>query len=76
MLVLITGLPAAGKTTLGQMLLDDLQRRGIETTHLDGDDLRQGPLAMSASTVHPGASTCGGRAGVASRQFAAVRSSS
>lgn len=42
MLVLITGLPAAGKTTLGQMLLDDLQRRGVETTHLDGDELRQG----------------------------------
>lgn len=41
MLVLITGLPAAGKTTLGRVLLDDLQRRGVGAIHLDGDALRQ-----------------------------------
>jgi adenylyl-sulfate kinase len=41
MLVLITGLPAAGKTTLGRVLLDELQHRCVGAIHLDGDELRQ-----------------------------------
>ena len=38
----ITGIPAAGKTTLAQALAGELRRRGRRVVHLDGDDLRAG----------------------------------
>ena len=36
----LTGLPCAGKTTLGKRLKEELDNRGYNTTHLDGDDVR------------------------------------
>lgn len=36
----ITGLPCAGKTTLAKRLKEELDNRGYNTTHLDGDDVR------------------------------------
>ena len=38
--VLLTGLPAAGKSTLAQSLIARLQRAGRKATLLDGDELR------------------------------------
>lgn len=38
--VWFTGLPASGKTTLANLLFDDLQSRGVKAAKLDGDDLR------------------------------------
>ena len=38
--VLLTGLPAAGKSTLAQSLVARLQRAGRKATLLDGDELR------------------------------------
>jgi len=40
--VWITGLPAAGKTTVASELGDDLQRLGIASYILDGDQVREG----------------------------------
>jgi len=37
----LTGLPCAGKTTLAKNLKQELERRGLNVFHLDGDDLRQ-----------------------------------
>jgi len=36
----LTGLPCAGKTTLAKRLKEELDNRGFNTTHLDGDDVR------------------------------------
>lgn len=41
----ITGLPAAGKTTLARALVLALQQRGQLAYLLDGDELRQGLCA-------------------------------
>lgn len=41
----ITGLPAAGKTTLARALVAALQQRGQSAYLLDGDELRQGLCA-------------------------------
>lgn len=38
----ITGLPAAGKSTLAYALKDNLDRRGLATYVLDGNELRKG----------------------------------
>lgn len=40
--VWITGLPAAGKSTLASALRDELAARGRRTSLLDGDELRTG----------------------------------
>ena len=48
----ITGLPAAGKTTLAQVLVRKLQEAGHPAFVLDGDELRQGlcsDLGLSAA---------------------------
>lgn len=48
----ITGLPASGKTTLAQALVNALNAAGQNTYLLDGDELRQGlcaDLGMSES---------------------------
>jgi adenylylsulfate kinase len=37
----ITGLPAAGKTTIGEALADTLRKAGQKVEHLDGDRLRK-----------------------------------
>lgn len=37
----ITGLAGSGKTTLGQLLRDDLMRQYLPTVFLDGDELRE-----------------------------------
>ena len=39
--VWFTGLPSAGKTTLAQLLADELTKRGHEVEVLDGDALRR-----------------------------------
>ncbi len=36
----LTGLPCSGKTTLAKRLKEELDNRGYNTTHLDGDDVR------------------------------------
>jgi len=36
----LTGLPCAGKTTIAKRLKEELDNRGYQTTHLDGDDVR------------------------------------
>ncbi|MFH1996723.1 MAG: adenylyl-sulfate kinase [Candidatus Omnitrophota bacterium] len=36
----LTGLPCAGKTTLAKRIKEELDNRGYNTTHLDGDDVR------------------------------------
>ncbi len=36
----LTGLPCAGKTTLGRRLKEELDRRGYANVHLDADDVR------------------------------------
>jgi len=36
----LTGLPCAGKTTIAKRLKEELDNRGYNTTHLDGDDVR------------------------------------
>ncbi|UCD55366.1 MAG: adenylyl-sulfate kinase [Candidatus Omnitrophota bacterium] len=36
-----TGLPCSGKTTLAKRLKDQLDRKGFDTTHLDGDEIRE-----------------------------------
>lgn len=41
----ITGLPAAGKTTLGRALVSALQAQGKSAYLIDGDELRQGLCA-------------------------------
>ncbi|OWW20684.1 adenylyl-sulfate kinase [Noviherbaspirillum denitrificans] len=38
----ITGLPAAGKTTLGRALVSELTKRQLQSFLLDGDELRRG----------------------------------
>ena len=38
----ITGLPCAGKTTLGKRLKYELIKKGHSVVHLDGDDIRKG----------------------------------
>lgn len=40
--VWITGLPAAGKSSLGRALTDLLTGSGVAVQHLDGDELRKG----------------------------------
>jgi adenylylsulfate kinase len=40
--ILLTGLPAAGKSTLAQALHAELFRRGVQSLVLDGDGLRVG----------------------------------
>lgn len=48
----ITGLPAAGKTTLARALVQELQEAGHSAFLLDGDELRQGlcsDLGLSAA---------------------------
>ncbi|MFC2112254.1 adenylyl-sulfate kinase [Bacteroidota bacterium] len=37
----ITGLPAAGKTTIGKALAESLKEQGQRVEHLDGDRLRE-----------------------------------
>jgi len=36
-----TGLPRAGKTTLALALQEELEKRGVDTLHLDGDFVRE-----------------------------------
>jgi len=36
----LTGLPCSGKTTLAKRIKEELDNRGYNTTHLDGDDVR------------------------------------
>lgn len=49
----ITGLPAAGKTTLAKALTLSLQQSGVATALLDGDELRKGLCAdLGLSDVH------------------------
>lgn len=36
----LTGLPCAGKTTLAKRIKEELDNKGYNTTHLDGDDVR------------------------------------
>lgn len=36
----LTGLPCAGKTTLAKRVKEELDNRGYNTVHLDGDDVR------------------------------------
>ncbi len=36
----LTGLPCAGKTTLARRLKEELDNRGYNTVHLDGDNIR------------------------------------
>src|SRR3989338_8764190 len=36
----LTGRPCAGKTTLAKRLREELDKRGIRTVNLDGDDVR------------------------------------
>ncbi len=43
--VWLTGRPRAGKTALGRLLAAELGARLPQVRHLDGDELRQGPLA-------------------------------
>ncbi len=38
----LTGLPSAGKTTIGKVLVDRLTQRGWFTELLDGDEIRKG----------------------------------
>lgn len=38
----LTGLPCAGKTTIGKHLKREMQRRGYSVVHLDGEDVRAG----------------------------------
>lgn len=40
MVIWLLGISGAGKTTLGQLLNDELQARGIKTSVLDGDVIR------------------------------------
>lgn len=37
----LTGLPCAGKTTIGRAITEALQWRGLKSEHLDGDTVRQ-----------------------------------
>jgi len=37
----LTGLPCAGKTTLGKRLKEELDNNGYKTVHLDADDVRK-----------------------------------
>lgn len=43
--VWLTGVPAAGKTTIGRALCEHLTASGAEARLLDGDELRRGPCA-------------------------------
>ncbi len=36
----LTGLPAAGKTTLGKTIYQELNNKGYKVHHLDGDEVR------------------------------------
>lgn len=74
-LVLITGLPAAGKTTLARLLLAGLDRRGVPATHLDGDALRRADprdLGFDRTSRGEHLRTAGARAGVDVRGGAVV----
>ena len=37
----ITGLSASGKTTLGELVTDNIRAKGLDVIMLDGDDLRE-----------------------------------
>ncbi len=39
--VWLTGIPASGKTTLGRLLVEELQKYSLPTVLLDGDELRK-----------------------------------
>ncbi len=41
LVIWLTGLPAAGKTTLAVRVLESLRSRGLKAEHLDGDELRK-----------------------------------
>jgi adenylyl-sulfate kinase len=41
-IIWLTGLSGAGKSTIGDALLEELGRLGIQAARLDGDDLRSG----------------------------------
>lgn len=48
LVVLLTGLSGAGKTTLSRALHEELRRRGIPTDVIDGDEIRkQDPVPLS-----------------------------
>ena len=37
----LTGMPAAGKTTITNAVFQELKSRGYKTYHLDGDEVRR-----------------------------------
>lgn len=65
----LTGLPAAGKTTLAREIARRLYRRGLRAFVLDGDELRQG-LNSDLGFSHAARSESVRRAGHAARLLA------
>lgn len=48
----ITGLSAAGKTTLGRLVVEELRKKGMSVIFMDGDELRE---ALASTTDHTAA---------------------
>ncbi|MCB2194041.1 MAG: adenylyl-sulfate kinase [Deltaproteobacteria bacterium] len=72
--VWLTGLPCAGKTTLGRMLIHELQRRGVAAVHLEGGEVRAnlGPeLGFSLEDRHTANMRTAYAAGLVNRAGAA-----
>ena len=67
--ILLTGLPAAGKSTLARSLVAQLSRRGRTVTLLDGDELRGFLWPELGYTRHDRVSQCR-RVGFIAREVA------